>query len=165
MNESALKAFMFNAFIPSVHQVIIDHAADKYKEWQGNCCRQIAVFGSYFIDKYVPSTYIVTAWDGEFDDVILDRPLHYNHAWIFVKDTITKRRLLIDLARTHKENLWIEVPNNRYPKDYQGYENMKETSREQIDWRRLIESETEFYTRLSSKEFINKLSERIFKCY
>lgn len=163
MKEQDLADFMIKTFRPNLHRLIRDYNEAEYLKWQGNCCRQTAIIGSYFIDKHMPS-YIVTAWEGNFNDILNGKPVTYDHAWIFAKDSRSDRRLLIDLARTHKDCLWMRVPSNRYLRTYYGYENMIEISRSQLDWRKICEdeNETEYYTKLPTKQFIKELEKRIY---
>jgi hypothetical protein len=156
IREDIAKDFMFRCFIPALH-TLVSRNVEKYKQWGGNTCRQSAVFGTHYLNMFLVE-YEWTVWDGIFDDIIRGKSTRYNHAWIMGKDRNTGRRLLVDLSRVAHERLFIVVLANRYPKDHEDYKNMKEVSREQLDWRKMIEEDREYYTALSGEEFIQELN-------
>jgi hypothetical protein len=153
--EDIAKDWMFNLFIPALH-TLVSQNVEKYKQWGGNTCRQSAVFGAYFLNRILPE-YEWSVWDGDFNDVIKGVPVSYNHAWIFGVDRSNGRRLLVDLSRVLQERLFIVVKSNAYPKNLKDYKNMKEIRRERLNWVQMINEDCEYFTKLSGKEFIERL--------
>lgn len=152
--EIMAKEYMFEVFIPSIHELIKSRNSEEYEKWGGNCCRQSAIFGAVVLSEILPE-YTWTVWDGVMDDVIRGKEVNYNHAWIFGK--CDGKRLLVDLSRQYQERLFIEVKVNGYPKDHPEYANMVITSREQLDWKKAFDDDLEYYTQLSGKDFYEEL--------
>lgn len=155
-NEIYAKMYMFKVFIPSLHKLLQDKNPKEYEKWGGNCCRQSAIFGAYILNELLPE-YEWTVWDGEMDDIVNGKEVSYNHAWILGKGN--GKRLLVDLARSYRERLFIEVKSNGYPKDHPEYIHMVVKSRTKIDWESEIKNEREYYTGYTGKEFYEKLLE------
>jgi hypothetical protein len=100
------------------------------------------------------------AWEADFDDILDGKPQRYQHAWIYGKSKAKK--YLIDLARSHKETLFIEVQGNRYPKDHPDYIHMKELSRSRINWEELLrETDSEWYTGRPSIDVVKDIIKEI----
>lgn len=153
--EESVKRFMEELFVPALHQVVEEANPEQYKKWGGNACRQTAFFGRKILADLLPD-YTWTVWDGIFDDIVNDKPVQYNHAWIYGVDKASGKRLLVDLARLHHERLFIEVTGNRYPKDHPSYFHMKEVKREKVDledWGRA----PEYYTQLDASSFMDRV--------
>ena len=155
MQEEIVKEFMYNQFIPALHEVLSRGDKEKYAKWNGNCCRQTAIYGAYMLEKFLPS-YNWKVWCGEMDDIVNGKEVHYDHAWIFGSDG--NKRLLVDLARNYRERLFMEVKTNSYPKDNEEYKNMVITSREQLDWKKMLKEDNEYYTGLKGEEIINQIT-------
>jgi hypothetical protein len=155
--ESKVKFIMEEMFLPALHKLVREGNPVAYKKWGGNACRQTAFFGRELIANLLPE-YKWSVWDGIFDDIVHGKPVQYNHAWIYGVSLDGSKRLLVDLARQHHERLFIEVTGNRYPKDHPSYLHMKEVRREKVDLDDWAQS-PEFYTQLSSVQFITKLTE------
>jgi hypothetical protein len=157
--EQFAKVYMEEKFVPALHKLLSEANPSEYKKWGGNACRQTAIFGTILLQTLLPE-YDWSAWDGIFDDIVYDKPVRYNHAWILGKHKEGGQRLLVDLSRLHHERLFMFVDANRYPKDHPSYEHMKEVSREKIN---VIESlkDIEYYTKLHAPEFLVKLNKGI----
>ena len=152
--ELSAKLYMFEVFIPSLHELLRKRNLEEYNKWGGNCCRQSAIFGAYTLNEMLPD-YEWVVWDGEMDDIVNGKNVSYNHAWIIGKGN--GKRILVDLARSYRERLFIEVPSNGYPKDHPEYKDMVIKSRVKLDWRREIANEREYYTGLTGDEFCKEL--------
>lgn len=155
-NEMKAKKYLFDFFIPTLHDLIETANPEAYLKWNRNTCRQSAVFGCHFLNKLLPE-YEWTAWDGNFEDVYLGRKVKYNHAWIYGSHKTRDKHLLVDLSVVNKERLFIERPENTYPKDHPEYEHMIEVDRKQLDYRKMIENEIEYYTQLSGPQVVHCL--------
>lgn len=142
--ELNVKWAMENCFIPALHEVLSKADPKKYDQWAGNACKQAAIFGAAILEGILPQ-YKWTVWEGIFDDIVNDKPSHYNHAWIYGVDRESGRRLLVDMAREYRERLFIVVTGNRYPKDHPEYMQMVEKSRSQHDYKTRV-NEIEYYT-------------------
>lgn len=154
--EFKVKIIMEELFLPALHKLVSEANPKAYKQWGGNACRQSAFFGRKLLSNLLPE-YKWTVWDGDFDDILDGKPIHYNHAWIYGVDKESGRRLLVDLARQHHERLFIEVSGNRYPKDHPSYQHMKEVRREKVnldEW----EQSPEFYTQMMPAEFMASIA-------
>lgn len=155
ITELSAKNYMEQKFLPALHKLVSEANPSEYKKWGGNACRQTAIFGYLYMQQLLPN-YQWSAWDGIFDDVVYDKPVKYNHAWLYGVDKESGRRLLVDMARLHHERLFIKVTGNRYPKDHPSYLNMVEVSREKIDVAENLAT-IEYYTGLDSETFLQKL--------
>jgi hypothetical protein len=119
--EVRVKDFMENVFIPTLHNKFESRNPVLYNKWNGNACRQTAIFGIKFLEKLLPQ-YKWQAWDGEFKDFVYGKHVTYNHAWIYGKNK--DKNLLVDLSRVAQERLFIEVVENEYPKEHPSYQHM-----------------------------------------
>lgn len=158
MNKDMIKTkdYMEQVFVPSLHKMISDINPVKYRMWNKNLCRQTAVFGAYILSG-LHKDIDWQVWDGVFEDIHLGEKVRYNHAWIFGKDK-SGTRYLIDLSRNTKERLFIEVQSNGYPKDHPEYKDMKEITRERLDWKSMFYNENEYNTGLKGPDFIKVLN-------
>jgi hypothetical protein len=155
--EECAKKIMFEAFVPSLHEFIIEKNPTEYRRWGGNTCRQTAIFGADLLTAIMPS-YEWEVWEGDFEDIHMGRPVKYQHAWILGKRG--ERRLLLDLSRTTSERLFIPVKTNSYPKDHEDYKNMKELGRRRLDWKTMLENDVEYYTSMPGKEVVAEIGMR-----
>jgi hypothetical protein len=153
-----IKIFMETMFVPAMKELFKEHSPEKYEEYQGNCCRQVAVFGCHLLSNLLPDIEW-NAWQGEYKDKLFGKDVTYVHAWIYGKGD---KRFLIDMARSHKENLFIETQGNRYPKDHPDYKDMIENWREKLDWRSMFK-ETEYLTGLPSYKVMGLIADKVLK--
>jgi hypothetical protein len=154
--EQSAKEFLEKLFVPKLHAILKSHSPEKYKRWEGNCCKQTAIFGAFFLSTNMKG-YTITTWEGIFEDIEYNKPVKYNHAWIFAKEEATGRRLFIDMARLHRPNIFIEVTKNGYSKDIPGYEHIKEISRTQLNWVEQITKEVEYFSGLKGMDLAMEL--------
>lgn len=152
LRETSVKNLMFNLFTPALNFYLQTHNPEEYAIWQGNCCRQTAILGAMVLKVALPE-YKWTAWDGDFDDVLMGKRVAYNHAWIFGINKKTGRALLVDLARLHKERLFVLTRTNAYPHNHPEYKNQVEIRRVQLDLQESMKG-TEYYTGLPSKQVL-----------
>jgi len=159
-----VKKQMYECFIPLLHQILRYTNPELYDKWQGNCCRQTAIFGAFILNKLLPD-YEWEVWDGEFDDIVYGVSRHYNHAWIYGRPSPYRggRGLFVDLSRQHHERLFEQTDKNEYPADNSSYMYMKETSREQLPWKDLIDDPDvrEYYTNMPNGLVARVLWERM----
>lgn len=158
--EELAKEFMEKRFLPSIKNIIESSAPEKFESWGGNCCRQVAIFGAYYLSNILMD-YRFTVWDGVFEDVIDGRKVKYNHAWIYGISHGRERKLFIDLGRSKQENIFVEQRKNAYDKTIPGYENIVEVEREQLQWVTMIASQIEYFTGLSGNDLIDKINLKI----
>jgi len=150
--EQSIKSLMFNLFIPSLNYYLEVHNPKEYALWQGNCCRQTAILGAMVLKVALPE-YKWSAWDGDFSDILFGKRVEYNHAWIYGINQQTGRALLVDLARLHKERLFISTRANAYPHDHPEYKDQVELNRERLDLDESMKG-TEYYTGLPSQQVL-----------
>jgi hypothetical protein len=155
--EEQVKDYMFNVFTPALHHLVSTSNPKEYERWNGNTCRQTAVFGIYFLEELLPE-YEWTAWDGDFSDIYMGQNVQYNHAWLHGVDKANRRGLLVDLSRVNKERLFIPVTENKFPRKHPEYKDMKLIRKERIDIGERM-SEYEYFTNLQGEEFIKALLE------
>jgi hypothetical protein len=159
--EGTVKEIMEERFIPALHSFLERSNPAEYKKWQGNACRQTAVFAVPILEALLPD-YKWTAWDGDFEDIVYGREVTYNHAWVYGVNRKEGRRLLVDLSRIHHERLFIEVDSNKYPKDHPSYIHMKELRRKEMDVQEMLD-DTEYYSRKPSRDILEYLVEEMGK--
>lgn len=156
--EIKTRDFMVNTFIPALHSLLKDGDQVQYLKWGGNACRQTAIFGVKFLEKLLP-TYQWEAWDGVFDDIVMGKPVKYNHAWIYGEEKSTGKKLLVDLSRNLHERLYLYVGLNDYPREHPSYKHMIEIHREKLDVKSSMKDH-EFYTGLKSTRLLQILKEK-----
>ena len=156
VREELTKTFMQEKFVPTIKELFKTKSPEKYKQWGENCCVQIAVFGTFFLSKMLMD-YTFTVYEGIFHDKVKGRDVKYNHAWIYAVSSDKSRKLFIDMGRSMQENIFIEQDKNAYDNKIFGYEDIKEVKRTQLDWRRMLATETEYYTGLPSMEVAHLL--------
>lgn len=159
--EEELKQYLFNVFVPTLHEMIKDYDIEKYNKWNGNLCRQTAFAGTVFLNGAMPE-YEWQAWEGTFDDVYQGKPCRYEHAWIFGKNKDNGKRLFLDLSNNVKERLFIETKVNGYPKDSDEHKDMKCISRTRLDIEEMMKQK-EYNTSLTGPEFMKELMARLVK--
>lgn len=143
-----VKKYIEFSFVPAMREIFKAGDPKKYELFHGNCCRQTAVFICRLLTELLPE-FTWTAWGGDFKDVIMGQKCQYWHAWVYGKSN--DKRYFIDMARILKENLFIEVESNKYPKTHKDCICMEELSRERLDWKKMFYGEDfEFYTSLPS---------------
>ena len=155
-DETLVKNFMFEKFIPALHKLLREASPGKYAMWNGNTCRQSAVFGTKFLETFLPN-YKWTAWDGNFSDMKHGQQVKYNHAWINGINKEERKGLLVDLSRIDRERLFIPVLENKYPKDHPEYKDMRIINKERMDLEQCM-SETEYYTNLPGNALLSLLN-------
>lgn len=155
--EKYVKRYMEGIFVKGLHEILQKANPVEYKKWGGNACRQTAIFGVKFLEKLLP-TYKWEAWDGNFDDVVGDRQVEYNHAWIYGVEETTGKKLLVDLSRIYHERLFMFVEENKYPKDHPSYKNMNELNRKKMDIKDCMK-DYEYYTMERSVKVLENLKQ------
>ena len=153
--EKLVKDFMQRRFTPYIDDLFRRRNPDVYAMYQGNFCRQAAVFGSKILEELLPE-YTWSAWEANFDDIVNSRKRNYEHAWIYGKHKHSNKGLLVDLSRNYRERLFIAVESNQYPKDHPEYKYMAERHRTEIDINEKM-TELEFYTTLPSERLLLKI--------
>lgn len=156
--EERAKLFMYNSFIGALQEILQEKGnKEKYEKWQGNCCRQTAIYGACILEQLLPQ-YDWKVWQGEMTDVVYGKEVEYDHAWIFGRNR--DKRLLVDLSRDYRERVFEEVKTNSYPKT-EAWKDMKILKREQLDWKKLLKEEREFYTGMTGEEIMKEISKRV----
>lgn len=149
--EEYVKQYTFELFIPALHHVICLKNQAEYQKWGGNTCRQSAILGAYFMSQWLPQ-YDWQVWDGNFTDIIYGKKCEFNHAWIYGVHKETNYGLFLDLSNVVKERLFIKTRVNAYPKSHSQYKNQIELNRTQLDWRKMLSTDIEYYTKMHSLE-------------
>lgn len=157
--ELECRAFMFNIFIPALHEMVEEINPTEYHKWGGNLCRQTAVFASHFLNKTFQE-YDWQGWEGDFEDVVHGQPCRYEHAWVFGKSKTGSRRLFLDLAHNHKERLFVATKVNAYPKNSEAHKDMVCLSRKKLNVQEMY-NDIEHHTGLCGEEFMSELSKRL----
>lgn len=153
--ELFVRNFMGNTFIPNLHATLKEANPKKYEEWDGNTHHQSAIFGAYIL-KILLSEYEWSVWEGTFENIVLNKKVICDHAWIYGVDEINHKRLFVDLSINHHERLFIEVANNAYLNHHPIYENMKEIQRNKISYKEKLK-EIEYYTQKPSYVVLQEL--------
>lgn len=159
--EVIVKNYMYNKFVPALHHILQTANPIQYVRWNGNACRQTAVFGHHFLEKFLPD-YTWSAWDGDFSDIYNGKRVKYNHAWNYGVDKKNNKALLVDLSRVNKERLFIPVKANKYPKNHPEYKDMMLIKKVKMNVDQRMD-ELEYYTALQGPDFLEKLHKQIEK--
>jgi hypothetical protein len=158
--EKQVKEYMYSEFIPELNKIFEEKNPETYAKWGKNCCQQTAVFGAALLTEMLPD-YKWEVWYGIFDDIVMGRPVQYNHAWIWGKHKNENKGLFVDLSRIFHERLFFDTTDNNYPKNHSDYQYMKEIKRIQLDWKRMIKEEIEYYTSMHSQKILSEIKNRI----
>jgi len=150
--EKQVKALMEGSFVPALHKVLSNANPKEYQRWNGNACRQTAILGVQLLRQFLPN-YEWTVWDGDFSDILEGRKVKYNHAWVHGVDKQAKKGLLVDLSRNHHERLFIEVSENKYPRNNPTYKHMRLINKIRIDDLKEMQ-DLEYFTALPSMQVL-----------
>lgn len=157
LNEKELhvKAIMENVFVPVLHEIVSTANPVAYQRWNGNACRQTAIFGTKMLQSFLPE-YQWTAWDGDFTDIVQGEKVKYNHAWIHGVNKAEGKGLLVDLSRNYHERLFIPVTSNKYPRNHPSYKHMKLIKKVKMDVEQKM-TQAEFYTNKPSDQVLSDI--------
>lgn len=148
--EFFVKSYLEEEVIPFLDNLFKKSDPFKYELYQGNACRQYAVYGSLLLAELLP-TFEWEVWEGRFSDIVHDQSVEYEHAWIYGKEKRGNRKFLIDLSRNHHQRLFILVPKNRYPQNHTSYRHMKNLWKKRVRWDEYM-TDQEFYTGLETEK-------------
>lgn len=125
----------------------------EFKEFAYNSCRQTAIFGSVFLLQQLPG-YKVSAFEGNFTDVIYNKPVDYKHAFTVIEKA--GKKILVDISRTQRQLLFHMIQDLVYPR-LKGYEDCKLIEYEELDFcSLLLNQEEEFLTKMLPSEVMIK---------
>lgn len=150
---------MLTSFYDTLAEILSKGTQNDFKLWGGNCCRQSAIISAEILSQTLPY-FKWTTWEAEFNDVINGKEYTYEHAWTY--GTYGDTMILVDLSRVHQERLFISVDANKYPKDHPFYKDMKEVSRKQLHWRKMIYDE-EYFTGVPAMFIAESVATAIFR--
>jgi hypothetical protein len=157
--EQEIKKIMEEVFVPVLHDILSKANPKEYEKWQGNACRQTALFSAKLLQEFLPE-YQWSVWDGNFNDLILGQQRHFDHAWVYGVNRSEGRRLLVDLARVHQERLFVITGGNHYPKDHPEYVHLTELSRRKINIDEMMGIE-EHYTQMNSNDLLKLIQTKM----
>lgn len=159
-DEKRVKSFLESVFIPSLHEILQSKDPAKYAIYQGAACRQTATIGYFYVKELLPE-YEWEAWEADFKDVIMGKPVNYDHAWLYGKSKSRKNKdLLVDLARNNQERLFIKTNKNQYPTDHPEYKDTVILSKKRMNPVKNLEI-VEFYTEDVGKKLLKEVE---FRC-
>lgn len=159
--EEIARDFIFNEFVPALHDVFRTANPDAYYAWGQNCCRQAAVFGTVYLKELLPN-YKWYAYDGEFKDLINGKEVYYNHAWIFGVDREKHRRLFVDPSRKIQEQLFFVTDENKYPIDHPDYKYTVIVKSYKMNLKARLK-DLEYFTKLGARKVLKLVDEAISK--
>lgn len=161
--EEQIKYYMENCFVPALHKVVKGYSEEskrKYEMYNGNLCRQTAIFGATFLQNVLAPEYEWTVWEGDFEDKYEGKDVRYQHAWIFGKSP-NGERLLLDLSNQVKERLFIKVKVNGYPKQGE-HKHMRELGRMKLNHNEMFAgTDVEYMTQISSPQLMKLVIEEM----
>lgn len=155
--EFFVKSYLEEEVVPFLDNLFKKSDPFKYQLYQGNACRQYAVFGSLLLTELLP-TFEWEVWEGRFSDIVHEQSVQYEHAWIYGKEKRGNRKFLIDLSRNHHERLFVLVPKNRYPQNHSSYKHMNTLWKRRVVWEEYMK-DLEFYTGLETEELLTRIKE------
>ena len=131
--EKAVREEMVNIFNPALKLCLDTANHDEFAKFQFNCCRQTAIMGAGTLSMLLPD-YRLQVFTAEFDDEIMNSPVHYLHAFITAKGK--EHRILIDLSRTTRPLLFTVITDDRMYPMTDGYEKISRIyDYKDIDWK------------------------------
>ena len=142
-----------------------------YNKWHGNHCIQTAVMICGILNE-VKNLYPEVVY-GIMEDKHEGETIHYNHAYVHVEDMSSfplAKNYAIDMPRNDRKQLFIAgdlsvVEECESSLDYPGYENIKILETQDLNFRRLIMFEIEYFTQEPSfylfREIRNKFKNEI----
>lgn len=121
--ELQVKAFIEEAFVPTIHEMMAEGNAMHYIRYGGRCCKQVAYLLALYLNKALPD-YNWTAWESMFDDgEYSEEETLYSHAWTFGRHKEDKNRCIImDYGKLENEySFFLLTTRNRYPKELENF--------------------------------------------
>lgn len=146
--EFFVKSYLEEEVVPFLDTLFNNSDPLKYQIYQGNACRQYAVYASALLDELLPN-FIWEVWEGRMSHGDKEQSRQYEHFWIYGKESNGNRKLLIDLSRHPDNRLFTEVPKNRFPENHSFYQHLN------VLWRRQLPAAE----RLAGKEFYTGLEQ------
>lgn len=152
-----MRDYMMYDFNVSLKLLFFLSSFDEFKKYCFNCCRQTAIFGAAILtEKYPDYEYHII--ESSFDDLFMNHPVHYEHAYIVASHKTINRHLLIDLARTQSP-LLFEPISNMFQYSLTGeYKNATLLSSKELNLKEMFNTnETEYLTGIETKNVLKIL--------
>lgn len=162
INISLLSSMLINVVKPTIKEYYSERNKALMDEWQGNCCAQTAVIVANIMKSSISKLgYEIKAFHGEFVDIINANQVEYNHCWVYCRNVNdSSKSVLIDIARTQKEDIVLLRNTNTYDKTIPGYEFQYIKSMQEIDYIASLE-ENEHFTQHKGLISYNEIVKRI----
>jgi len=162
INIGLLGSVMMNIVKPTIKEYYTERNKALMLEWEGNCCAQTAVVVANIMRSSISKLgYEIKAYHGEFTDLIKGNQVNYNHCWVYCRNVHdSNKSVLIDIARTHKQDVVMFRSTNTYDKTIPGYEFQYIKSYEEIDYLSSLQ-ENEYFTQQKGLLSYNEIVKRI----
>lgn len=162
INIKALHSTMTGIVKPVIKEFYSERNKALMIEWQGNCCAQTAVVVANIMKSSISKLgYEVKAYHGEFVDMFQGNQVEYNHCWVYCRNVHdNSKSVLIDIARTQKQDVVMLRSSNTYDKTIPGYEFQYLKSYQEIDYISSLQ-ENEYFTQQKGLLSYNEILKRI----
>jgi hypothetical protein len=162
INIDLLNSMMINIVKPTIKEYYYEKNKPLMDEWQGNCCAQTAVIVANIMKSSIQKLgYEIKAFHGEFIDMIQGNQVEYNHCWVYCRNVSDNNKsVLIDIARTQKQDIVMLRNSNSYDKTISGYEFQYIKSYQEIDYTASLD-ENEYFTSHKGSVSYNEILKRI----
>jgi hypothetical protein len=162
VNINSLNSLLTGIIKPTIKEYYYERNTALMNEWQGNCCAQTAVIVANIMKTSISKLgYEIKAFHGQFIDIVQGNQVEYNHCWVYCRNIIDNNKsVLIDIARTHKQDVVILRSTNTYDKTIPGYEFQYIKSYEEIDYIASLD-EPEYFTQHKGLVSYNEIVKRI----
>jgi len=153
-----VREFLLNTLNPSISRFFEEANPELFQQWQGNCCRQTSLIANYYLRMMLLDMGTgykeVQSWIGKFEDYMFENVVHYDHAWVYCIHEDPTKNLLVDIARTMKNNIVIFSKENKFP-NLPGYENQTLLEKERLDFSMFYQ--TEYYSHKTGPEIVDTM--------
>lgn len=155
-NEEEAFFFIRDAFIPELRMICRRNNPEIFHLYNGNMCRQAAIYGIYFLKKIMPG-WEFELYEADYKQELFGNDFFATHAVIFAKNKKEKR--IIDMSRQTKRDIWAKVSKPEYPKGYEEYDEMEMIEIRKMNWKKEINTPKEIFGK--PREIIDELEKRL----
>lgn len=137
-----------------------------YNKWHGNHCIQTAVMICGILNE-IQSIYPQVVY-AIMEDKHEGKTIHYNHAYVHAVDELPYRSIkhyAIDMPRNDRQQLFVAGDTSidvecESTFDYQGYEDIKILQTQDMDFKKLILFEVEYFTNKPSYYLFKEIKDK-----
>lgn len=128
--EQKARDIMLYLFNPVLKFILLTENPTEFQRFGFNSCRQTAIFGADYLSKLLPD-YTFSVYEGSFIEIINGEITPYAHAYIV--GAYQDRFILIDLSRTSKPLIFMQIPSLDFYPRYNEYKDVHKLGHSRIN--------------------------------